>query len=255
MFSFCIVLIYSYLCTMNWKVVHIEETSSTNRWLWERTHSTTPPLPDPFCVWADYQTAGRGQGTNTWESEGGKNLLFSLLLHPHHVPTTQQFHISEAVAVALCETLEHYISQQVEVKWPNDIYVDGRKICGILIENTLHGHLLKTCIIGIGLNVNQQEFLSDAPNPVSLYQLTGHETDREELLQAFLHTFDTVLNRKTTSLDYRNRLYRRTGLHEYKDQTGSFRAEIVNVLPDGHLVLRDEEGQERHYGFKEVQFV
>ena len=212
---------------MEFKVVHIEETDSTNRWL--KTHGDESNL----CVVAEYQTAGRGCGTNSWESERGKNLTFSMLIHPKDIPASEQFRI----------------------KWPNDIYVGERKICGILIENRLQGRVMKDSIVGIGLNVNQTEFMSDAPNPVSIKQLTGYDTDREALLDDFLHTFEEVSARKDTGSDYRKRLFRLGEKAAFADETGQFEGTIVDVEPDGHLLIRDETGQVRQYAFKEVQFL
>ena len=237
---------------MEFKVIHIDETDSTNRWLRENT----PPLPaGEYVVTADYQTAGKGCGNTSWESERGKNLTFSLLIHPERIPANEQFRITEVASVALCETLAHYISNKVEIKWPNDIYVGDRKICGMLIENRLQGPVIKDSIIGIGLNVNQRQFLSDAPNPVSLYQLTGQETDREALLKDFLETFERASQSKTTSRDYRERLYRKGQEAIYEDLRGRYKATLTDVLPDGRLVLRDETNRERAYAFKEVKFV
>ena len=121
---------------MNWKIIHIDETDSTNQWLKDHCDG----VPDALVVVADYQTAGRGCGTNTWESERGKNLLFSLLIHPSDIAANEQFRITESVSVALCQTLQAYINNRVEIKWPNDIYVGDKKICGILIENRLQGN-------------------------------------------------------------------------------------------------------------------
>ena len=255
----------SYLCKriMDFKIIHIEETDSTNRWLMTQGDGsfvtsrdvTKEPSPCVIVVVADYQTAGRGCGNNSWESERGKNLTFSMLIHPDGLPANEQFHITEVVSVALCETLEAYIYNKVEIKWPNDIYVGDRKICGILIENRLQGSVIKDSIIGIGLNVNQCVFLSDAPNPVSLYQLTGQETDRDALLQQFLTAVGRVAASSTVSEDYRARLYRKGIAAPYEDSSGRFMATLIDVEPDGRLVLQDEAGQEHTYAFKEVQFV
>ena len=235
---------------MDFKIIHIDETDSTNRWIREREADQTA-----LCVVAEYQTAGKGCGTNSWESERGKNLTFSLLIHPEGISAKEQFFISEAVSVAICETLAPYIYNKVEIKWPNDIYVGDQKICGILIENRLQGTEIKDSIIGIGLNVNQREFKSDAPNPVSLYQLTGKETDRETLLNSFLQAFDKALHNKTTCFVYKKMLYRKGKQYLYKDKTTCFVATLTDVLPDGRLLLVDQEGQERLYAFKEVAFI
>lgn len=232
---------------MEYEVIHIEETDSTNRWLKEHGEGN-------MVVVADYQTAGRGCGTNRWESERGKNLLFSVLLHPVDIPARDQFRISMAVSVALCEMLSQY-ADGFSIKWPNDIYWNDRKICGILIENQLQGSYMRDSIIGIGLNVNQREFLSDAPNPVSLCQIVGHELGRDDLLHDFLRRLECVLQRKTLYSDYEDRLYRRRKLEEYADRTGVFQASLQGVAPDGRLMLRDDGGRNRLYAFKEVQFI
>ena len=233
---------------MNWKIVHIDETDSTNRWLKDHGEGT-------MVVMTDYQTAGKGCGSNSWESERGQNLTFSMLIHPDGITAREQFHITEVVSVALCRTLQSYIYNKVEIKWPNDIYVGDRKICGILIENRLQGNVIVDSIIGIGLNVNQRVFLSDAPNPVSMYQLTGQKTDREALLADFLQTFDEVMASETAAQDYRQRLYRSSGSYTFEDAGGRFEGTITGVEADGHLLIRDETGRVRRYAFKEVTFI
>jgi BirA family biotin operon repressor/biotin-[acetyl-CoA-carboxylase] ligase len=206
-----------------------------------------------MAVVADYQTAGRGCGTNTWESERGKNLLFSLLIHPAEVPAVKQFRISMAISLAILDTLEQHIGD-VSIKWPNDIYWRNGKLGGILIENRLQGGCIKDCIIGVGLNVNQEQFHSDAPNPVSLKRIHGQETEREQLLSDILVRFDEYLTQDLKAR-YLSRLYRRKGFHPYADKEGAFMAEIIDVEDDGHLLLRDDNGHDRRYAFKEVQFV
>ena len=232
---------------MEYKIIHIEETDSTNRWLKAHGEGT-------MVVVADYQTAGKGCGTNSWESERGKNLTFSMLIHPTDIPASQQFRITEVVSVALCEVLEQYIGD-VSIKWPNDIYMGDKKICGVLIENRLQGNVIVDSIIGIGLNVNQTEFVSDAPNPVSLRQLLGREIDREALLHDFLETLETVSSSETTYSAYRNKLFRLGKQAVFSDETGRFEGTIQEVEPDGRLLIKDLAGQERRYAFKEVQFV
>ena len=143
----------------------------------------------------------------------------------------------------------------MEIKWPNDIYVGDQKICGILIENRLQGSTIVDSIVGIGLNVNQQVFRSDAPNPVSMYQLVGHEIDRTALLDAFLKALDETMASETVATDYRSRLYRRDGFYAYRDGYGDFQAKLLNVLDDGRLILLDTEGNSRSYAFKEVQYI
>lgn len=232
---------------MEFEIIHISETDSTNRWLYEH------PSEHDVVVVTDYQTAGRGCGANTWESERGKNLLFSMLVHPENVHAAAQFHISMAVSLAICDALEQYIGD-LSIKWPNDIYWRNGKLGGILIENRLQGGMIRDSIIGVGLNVNQQCFRSDAPNPVSLWQISGHETDRMQLLGDILSRFDTSLVADLKAR-YVSKLYRRKGFHPYADQAGAFMAAFVDVEQDGHLLLLDEYGRLRRYAFKEVTFV
>ena len=218
---------------MEWKIVHIDETDSTNRWL--KSHQL------------------KGQGTNSWESERGKNLLFSIFYHPEGIPANRQFVISMAISLAIADALGEQIGD-VSIKWPNDIYWRNGKIGGILIENRLSGQIIRDSIIGVGINVNQQHFHSDAPNPVSLWQIHGQETDREALLHEILDRFSLYIHQEIKER-YKAILYRRKGFHPYSDKEGTFMATFVDVEDDGHLLLSDESGKERRYVFKEVQYI
>ncbi len=238
---------------MNWEIIHIDETDSTNRWLVaNRTEGQNPCV-----VVADYQTAGRGCGTNKWESERGKNLLFSMLIHPTEIAINKQFMVSMAVANSIAAVVAKYVEKRtVSVKWPNDIYIDDKKVCGILIENRLQGGVIKDSIIGVGLNVNQLCFVSDAPNPVSMANITGRQFDREQLLQELLETFQQEwADLEGVRERYLQQLYRRKGFFRYRDAYGECTAEIVTVEADGHLVLQDVDGRTNRYAFKEIQFV
>ena len=217
------------------------------------------PLPGFTLVVADDQTKGRGQQGNAWETEKGKNLTFSLLCHPDFIIASRQFLLSQCMAVAVREALAHYV-EGVEVKWPNDIYVGDRKISGTLIECDLQGKHIVNCIIGVGININQTAFRSDAPNPTSLRLLTGHDHDREEVLSAimaaFQHYYEWLQEGREEDLRllYMQHLYRRTGMHHYSDVRGSFMAEIAAVEPTGHIRLRFDTGQVVRYELKEVRF-
>ena len=242
---------------------------------WIRLHSTDstidflkhyrPVSPkDMILVTADFQTAGRGQAGNSWESEAGKNLLFGLLFHPREVEANRQFILSQAVALSICETLSDY-TEDIRIKWPNDIYWKDKKICGILIENDLSGHHIRRSIAGIGININQEVFNSDAPNPVSLKQITGKEHDRYEILAHILRRVQIYYNSlqmedfavysDEISTRYARSLFRRRGLHPYEDANGKFLARLLRVEQDGRFVLEDEGGSEREYLFKEVQYI
>ena len=214
----------------------------------------------------EFQTAGRGQKGNSWESEKSKNLLFSILLHPVYVQPSKQFCISEAIALAVVKSLKEIVAEEsvakdFSVKWPNDIYWKNKKIAGILIENELFGSTIRDCIVGVGININQQIFLSDAPNPVSLYNILGVNTNVEEVLDAIIKQFvanvSMIENGQTALLhkEYMDSLFRRKGIYPYRDADSEFMATIKDVREDGRLILIDSDDKERIYEFKEVAIV
>ena len=245
-------------------IKYLDSIDSTSTEL--RRQMSTEQLPHGYCISADFQTAGHGQATNRWESEDGKNLLFSLLLRPTIIPAAEQFIITELVTLAIINVLQDSIRQQITVKWPNDIYVGDKKLCGILIENALCGSTIDTCIVGIGININQELFKSDAPNPVSLKQLNGRDNDRKEILEEIYHNilnyYDYLADnwhnesiKQSLHYEYMNNLYRRTGYHNYSTPEGEhFSAEIEEIGSQGHLTLRLQSGECRTYAFKEVTF-
>ena len=240
---------------MKTRFIHLSETDSTNRFLHD-FHDDTKA--DMVVVTTDFQTAGRGQGTHSWESERAKNLLFSVLIHPVNVAVADQFILSEVGALALKKTLDAY-TDGITLKWPNDIYWQDRKISGTLIETSVSSHGFRRCIFGVGLNVNQQVFCSDAPNPVALCQIIGHEVDRETLLHAIINHLQDYLQRlydgeqEPFRKAYHEALYHRQGFWPYKDDKEAFRAEIIGVTHDGHLHLRDDTGKDRLCAFGEVK--
>ena len=211
-------------------------------------------------VTARHQTAGRGQGGNRWEDAEGQNLLFSIQIRPVEVAIDHQFVLAMAEALALKRALAAY-ADGMELKWPNDIYHRDRKLSGTLIETAVSGGRLKRMILGTGINVNQRRFTSDAPNPVSLIQITGSDESIDHLLERILQAFDDYYRRVLEgdyagiSREYHEALYRRKGFYRYRDADGEFDAELVGVAYDGRLSLRDSEGRQRSYAFKEVEFI
>ena len=256
----------------------ISETHSTSSLLRELYEDS---LPHMFTIRADYQTAGRGQAGNSWESERGKNLLFSTLLRYPEVEASEQWRLSMLVAVAvrqaICEALQlsgdEETSKDFAIKWPNDIYYKDKKVVGILIENILSGRNIAYTIAGIGINVNQTKWLSNAPNPLSIKQITQKEYNIEEILQHFLTSIQKWEAEPTDTIrkEYIKHLYRRTGWHSYVEREvsttpthivqgcdnieGAFDAEWVDITPQGEWVLRLKNGEEKTYHFKQVRFV
>lgn len=243
------------------KIIDVDTAPSSSSLLAEMI----PDVQDRTVVRVVDQTAGRGQRGNTWEAEAGKNLTFSMYVEPEGVDARRQFYISQAVSVAILDVLRRYVpeNETVAVKWPNDIYVGDQKICGVLIENSLSGSSIGHSILGIGINVNQREFRSDAPNPVSLIHFTGRELPLSELLYEFCTEIDRRLHEISTQegMDrihaiYLENLWRGKGFYTYATPDGlKFEAEVIGVAPDGILSLRDPFGIDYHFAFKEVHFI
>ena len=244
----------------NINIIRVAETDSTSKEIVRELGDGVQSSKYISVLSADYQTAGRGQLGSRWEAERGKNLLFSLMAWPVGVPVGRQFRLSQAMAVAVRDALASY-ADGFTIKWPNDIYFGGGKVCGTIIETTWKGGMVERFVMGVGINVNQRVFLGDAPNPLSLWQIVGRETDRDELLGRVLERFAALYGLLQAGDEsevvrcYDNHLLWREGMHRYSDSDGEFEAEFVSVAPDGRLTLRDADGRERRYYFKEVKHV
>ena len=263
--------------------MYIERTDSTNTLMKEMIAKGEWQAGEEY-LYTGFQTAGRGQSGNGWESEEGKNLLCSILIsrQPSAV-RSQPFYLNVAVSVAVHRMVDSQfsiLSSQLTIKWPNDIYYGDRKIAGILIENALFGSELKYAVAGIGLNVNQTEWLSNAPNPVSMRQISGEEYHIHELMRTLMDEIHTVLAMESEEVwsYYRAHLYRREGFWPFVEREVSiapttnyspsleerdgerleqpiFLAKIEDVRTDGELELRDQDGNLRTYHFKQVRYV
>lgn len=243
------------------KRICLAEVDSTNSEV-RRRLDRGEELPELTLVDAESQTRGRGQRGNSWESEAGQNLSFSLVCHPSFLKASEQFLLSQAMALAVAETVGEMLETDLcRVKWPNDIYIKNQKVSGTLIECDLRGNEIETCMIGTGVNVNQMEFRSDAPNPVSMAQVAGHAFDREmvlaQIIDRFVQYYEQIREGQAEAVrrHYRDCLYRGVGWYRYMDEEGEFLAELAAVEKTGHLVLRLETGELRRYEFKEVKFV
>ena len=240
------------------RILRVAETTSTNSLLRELVIKES--LLEGSVVVADFQTAGRGQIGNVWESEAGKNLMFSTVLYPTCIPANRQFLISQIAALSVKETLDSY-TDHVTVKWPNDIYWKEKKIAGMLIEVDLTGSSLSNAIIGIGININQRHFKSDAPNPVSLTQITGKEHNLSELLEKILDSIVDAYNKYSPDNEeeirqkYMALLFRNKGVYPYLYGEEIFNASIEGIEPNGQLILKKENGSIHTFAFKEISFV
>ena len=245
---------------MQVKRIHRNEVTSTNTYIKELLAADIE-LSELTLVDADFQTGGRGQTGCSWESERGKNLTFSLVCHPTFLLATSQFILSQTIAVAITRVLKE-LSDEFCIKWPNDIYWRNRKICGTLIECNLASTQIKDCIIGTGLNINQEEFRSDAPNPISLAQIVGFSLNRDVILDKIINSFCDVYQmlkegkHENIRREYMQSLYRRTGWFLYQEPDGEpFEAEVIDVEHSGHLLLRYRNGKEKSYELKEIKII
>jgi BirA family biotin operon repressor/biotin-[acetyl-CoA-carboxylase] ligase len=216
-------------------------------------------LENGYTVYTHYQTAGRGQRGNFWESARAENLLFSTLFIPDSVKANKQFVISQVISLAIKDVLDKKVSD-ISIKWPNDIYWKDKKIAGILIENDLIDDFVDQSIIGVGLNLNQTVFQSNAPNPVSLRLITGGKYDAHRLLEEILDRlayYATLITQKehVIAISYKNALFRKEGYHLFSENEIVFSAKIINIEDTGMLVLETREREIRKYAFKEVSYV
>ncbi len=255
--------------------MYIKATHSTNTLMKELLAKGEWSEGERF-LYTAFQTAGRGQAGNGWESEEGKNLLCSILLPPRK----DLFYLNVLVSVAVHKVIRSLLfersglcslSEAVSIKWPNDIYYGDKKIAGILIENAILGSEVTYSIAGIGLNVNQTIFVSNAPNPVSLKLISGKETDIDALMQALMAQIETLeaMDEAQIWAYYREHLYRREGFWPFVEREvstaptmnadrkteGVFLAKIENVRTNGEIELRDQAGNLRIYHFKQVRYV
>lgn len=242
----------------NQKFIRLKEVESTNNYANQLVMSKA--AEHGTVVLAQHQKKGRGQQGNTWESEPGMNMLASFILFPAKLPVIKQFHISMAASLALVDFLSTE-TNSVSIKWPNDIYIGNKKIAGILIENSVMGNIISTSIIGIGLNLNQEKFISGAPNPVSLKQLTGKnydiETVAEKVTEHLNKWYKLLDNSSYSNIDsaYLNHLFRINQWAVFAKNRNRFEAKITSIGDFGQLILEDRNGTFTEYMFKEVEFV
>jgi len=207
------------------------------------------------------QYAGKGQASNKWESAPHKNLTFSVILLPKFLLARKQFLLNQVVSLSVFDTLNAYITDGLTIKWPNDIYVFNKKITGILIQNNLRGSTLQSSIIGIGLNVNQKQFVSDAPNPTSMTLEVGTKLDLDEVLSNFCqHLEKNYLQLKGGQTEqiqqrYLDSLFRFGETHPYQRVDGTvFKGEIKGVTEIGKLIMETDTGREE-FAFKSLKYV
>jgi len=239
-------------------IVRLQVTDSTNNYANQQIRSNDVSEGTVFLAYE--QTTGRGQSGNFWESEPGKNLTFSIVFHPHFLEIRHQFLLSKVVTLGIYSALNKYVDN-LSIKWPNDIYAGNKKLGGILIENSVMSGILQCSVIGVGLNVNQVQFCSPAPNPVSLSILTNQHFDLEVLLTELLsgiNSYYMLLRNgglRQIDTEFMTALYFLNKSHRFRSETEVFNGVITGVNEIGQLLIRRADGRILEFHFKEVEFL
>ena len=237
---------------------HFEQIDSTNAFLQKQQSECDIRN---WVVSADEQTAGKGMGSNSWESEVEKNLTFSLAADMSFLPAERQFLLSEAVPLGIVEVLNKLLPvEKLSIKWPNDIYYRNRKLAGILINSTIKANMMGISIIGIGLNVNQMHFQDWPTHPISMKMITGKNYELRPLLEQLAeHIIIKVEQLKsdptTIEQDYLKRLFRYRTWADYEVGGKVLRLFMTGIDPFGRLQLVDEQQTLYTFDIKEIKFV
>lgn len=237
---------------------NLHETESTNSFLHEQLMSEK--LPEGSVVTADYQTKGRGQRGSSWQSEAGKNLLMSIVVYPDFLKASEAFVLSKCIALATYDLLADY-SNQVQIKWPNDILIEGKKVAGILIENILRGADIYATIAGIGINFNQQMFEEGLNSATSVFINSGVKADTQinavKLHENIEVYYQMLQQKKIEEIDrlYLTHLYKLNETALFNDANGPFQGKIKGLSPMGLLIVERENGEKHLYDVKEISLV
>lgn len=238
--------------------LYLSSCHSTNQYLKEMTDMQE--IKEGTLILTDFQEQGRGQRGSVWESEAGKNLMFSFLLRPKFLLISEQFYLNIIISLAIQDCLQAYLSD-VKIKWANDILYNYHKICGVLIENNIQGNHIQQSIIGIGLNVNQVSFRN--PNASSLKKELNKEIDSVQLLQKLTACIErryiSLRNGQKKSLknNYLSKLLGYQSIEYYKDSEGEFEGKIIGIDEFGRLEMTKASQLQKvyTYQFKEVEFL
>jgi BirA family biotin operon repressor/biotin-[acetyl-CoA-carboxylase] ligase len=239
------------------QVLHLSEVTSTNDLAKQLAEEQV--IGHGAFVHAGFQQKGRGQELNGWESERNKNLLCSLVLHPPLLQADQQVYLNITICLAVYDMVKHYLAQaDVRIKWPNDIYVGERKIAGILIENNLQGMFVKQAIAGMGININQMEFIHT--RAVSLAQVSGEGYDLKEcigtLLEFLNQRYHLLLMGKRDKLwnDYHEVLYKKNVPSLFETEQGQIYGTVKGIDLAGRLLL-DTGNETRIFHVKQIRWI
>jgi BirA family biotin operon repressor/biotin-[acetyl-CoA-carboxylase] ligase len=226
-----------------------------------RTWMETMPPEEGSVVLADYQTNGKGSGSNSWQSEKGKNVLLSMILYPDFLDADKQFHLSKVFSLAVLATVKHFLAgKEIVVKWPNDVLVQKKKIAGLLFQNTIVSGKIKQCIAGIGLNVNQIGFPVFSPPACSLASVAGNHFNRETVLEILLQQIDFYYNllcsggTEIIHNGYLANLLNYEKQAHYKSDGEIFTGTMKGITETGRLEMVID-GRRKIFDMKEIEFI
>jgi len=242
-------------------LVRLKEIDSTNRFAQSLLEAGN--VTNGTAIMADYQTAGKGQKGNKWESEPGKNMLASFIFFPDFLNTQSLFIINQLVSVAICEVLENYTKAPFSIKWPNDILFGERKIAGVLVENSLRGNAIQHSIIGVGVNLNQTTFSEYKPKAISLLSIDGNQVNHideftmqlRNSISGFFECLESDSGKQyEITKAYMGRLF---GLNQTRRffYDGKLSDGIIKGVDENGQLIMEIEGARIVLGPKEVRFV
>lgn len=239
-------------------IKYLETVDSTNAALLEMPEKERVGI----VLWAGEQHAGKGMGTNTWESSPGLNLTFSMGMDMSFMKAADQFLLSQAVPLGLLDVLDAVLpTENLTVKWPNDLYYGRQKLCGILINSTIRGLDMGVSVIGVGLNVNQMQFQDWPTHPISMKMILGEDQELKLLLEQLVAAVDQRVQRLRSNegiaeikKDYLERMFRYHQWSDYETKEGKVKRFITGLDPFGRLETIDETGRKFVYDIKEIRF-
>ena len=237
----------------------LKQVDSTNTFL-KNLLSNSKPVPEGTVIMAEDQFAGRGQHQNVWHAEPGKNLTFSMLLYPTFLAATAQFDLTRVISLGVYDALAPLLRDRLCIKWPNDIYYGNKKLSGMLIENSLQGSNIKSSVIGIGVNINQEHFGDNASRATSVKQILQRDYDLKNILfDICRHVEAWYLKLKAGKTDliraaYKQKLYLLNETHNFVSNNEVFSGTITGVTDAGLLEVA-RGNTTGTYNLKEIQFL
>jgi BirA family biotin operon repressor/biotin-[acetyl-CoA-carboxylase] ligase len=237
--------------------IYLDEIDSTNAEAMRILKQGKPA--EGSCVIAGFQREGRGQRSNVWASRPGENLLVSFILYPRPFLAQRPFILSKTIALAVHNTIAAFSSGDVQIKWPNDILINGKKAAGILLENQWAGSNWQAAIAGIGINVNQTKFAIEKATSLSTHSSNNLQVNSvlKELQMQLSHHYARLCNGQEEYIteDYHQHLFGKDHYYTYQTTNNQLKAKVVCVSDDGRLEILTEKGDIHRYDLGQVRLI